>query len=223
LEFAAHYKAAQKIGGDLYDVFQIDEDRIGVAIADVSGKGISASILMAICQTHLRHMAQHSTSPSEVLSAINAEMQKSMRQDMFITIIYAIIDLKKNCLILSRAGHEMPLYFHTEGESPSVCQVRSTGMALGMVPPEIFDCTIQDTQICFEEGDALLLYTDGVTESTNGAGEEYSGARLESLFKSCGHESAQDIQQNIIQSVNRFSGNGSQGDDLTLITIKRRA
>lgn len=223
LEFAAHYKAAQKIGGDLYDVFPIDENRIGVAIADVSGKGISASILMAICQTHLRHLSKHNTSPASVLSAINAEMQKSMRQDMFITIVYAIIDVAENCLTLARAGHEMPFYFHSENGATTVSQVRSTGMALGMVPPEIFDVTIHDTQICFEEGDALLLYTDGVTECTNAEGEEYSGARLETLFKSCGKEAAQDIQHTIIQQVSRFSAEGSQGDDLTLITIKRRA
>lgn len=223
LEFAAHYKAAQKIGGDLYDVFPIDANRIGVAIADVSGKGISASILMAICQTHLRHLSKHSESPAAVLSAINREMQKSMRQDMFITIVYAIIDLKANCLTLARAGHELPFYFHCEGERMSVEQIRSTGMALGMVPPEIFNLTIEDTKICFEPGDALLLYTDGVTECINAKGEEFSGARLEALFKKCGVNSAQEIQQTIIQSVGQFSEKGNQGDDLTLITIKRRS
>jgi len=222
LEFAAHYKAAQKIGGDLYDIFPIDDHRIGVAIADVSGKGISASILMAICQTHLRHLAKRSTSPAAVLSAINAEMQKSMRQDMFITVIYAIIDLKENRLTMARAGHELPLYFHQEAGAPQVIQVRSTGMALGMVPPEIFDCTIQDTRICFEPGDAFLLYTDGVTECTDASGEEFSGNRLQDIFAKCGKESAQDIQQNIIQNVSRFSKEGTQSDDLTLITIKRR-
>ena len=102
-EFAAHYTAAQKVGGDLYDIFQIDEDRIGIAIADVSGKGISASILMAICQTNLRHVSRQEDKPSEVLKMINRHMQSSMRTDMFITIVYAIIDPEKETITFARA------------------------------------------------------------------------------------------------------------------------
>ena len=98
VEFAAHYTAAQKIGGDLYDVFKLEENKIGVAIADVSGKGIAASIVMAICQTNLHHLSRSNDSPANILKAINSEMHASMRRDMFITMIYAVIDVKNKSI-----------------------------------------------------------------------------------------------------------------------------
>jgi sigma-B regulation protein RsbU (phosphoserine phosphatase) len=221
LEFATHYTPAQKIGGDLYDVFAIDQNRIGVAIADVSGKGISASILMAICQTNLRHIAHQKDSPAEALRAINAEMQRSMRRDMFITIVYAIIDQAKQELTFARAGHELPLFYHRSSDGSShVEAVQSIGMALGMVPPDIFDITIKDKTVPFGKDDTLLLYTDGVTECVNASGEEYSGERLIQLLKEYGNSSAQTIVDQIMHSVQRFSCNEGQFDDLTVITIK---
>jgi sigma-B regulation protein RsbU (phosphoserine phosphatase) len=221
IEFAAHYTAAQKIGGDLYDVFAMDDNRIGVAIADVSGKGISASILMAICQTNLRHISQQFDSPAEVLRAINAQMQSTMRRDMFITIIYAIIDQAKQEITFARAGHELPFLYHRASDGTcSVETIQSQGMALGMVPPEIFDLTIKDKTVPFGKDDALILYTDGVTESVNSSGEEYSGERLMNALRTHGNGSAQSILNQLMNSVHRFSGDAGQPDDLTLITFK---
>lgn len=221
IEFAAHYIAAQKIGGDLYDVFSIGKSRIGIAIADVSGKGISASILMAICQTNLRHISRQTDSPSEALKAINQEMQSSMRPDMFITIVYAIIDQEKETITFARAGHELPLLYHCKDESgPHVETIRSQGMAIGMAPPEIFDKTIEDKTVPFGKNDALILYTDGVTESVNDVGEEYTGSRLMETLRAHGNGSAQFILDQIMESIKRFSGNAGQPDDFTLIAVK---
>ncbi|CAA6676690.1 Serine phosphatase RsbU, regulator of sigma subunit [Lentimonas sp. CC19] len=221
IEFSAHYTPAQKIGGDLYDVFAIDDNRIGVAIADVSGKGISASILMAICQTNLRHVSRQLDSPAEVLIEINSQMQSSMRRDMFITIVYAIIDQAKQEITFARAGHELPfVYRHASDGTESVEAVQSQGMALGMVPPEIFDLTIKDKTVPFGKDDALLLYTDGVTESVNASGDEYSGERLIETLKAHGNSNAQSILNHVMDSVHRFSGDEGQPDDLTLIAIK---
>lgn len=221
IEFAAHYTPAQKIGGDLYDVFAIDDNRIGIAIADVSGKGISASILMAICQTNLRHVSRQLDSPAEVLRAINAQMQSSMRRDMFITIVYAIIDQAKQEITFARAGHELPLLYRRASDGTcSVEAIRSEGMALGMVPPEIFDLTIQDRTVSFSKDVALLLYTDGVTESVNTSGDEYSGERLIETLQAHGDSNAQSILNHVMDSVHRFSGDEGQPDDLTLIAIK---
>ncbi|MGB0415385.1 MAG: PP2C family protein-serine/threonine phosphatase [Coraliomargarita sp.] len=223
IAFASHYTAAQHIGGDLYDVFALDEKTIGFAIADVSGKGISASLLMAICQTHLRHFAKADRSPAKVLSAINAAMEKTMQRDMFITMIYAVLDLETERLVLARAGHELPLFYdsHSDG-TLDVGPIQSPGMAIGMVPPEIFDTVIRDTEINFGDEDALLLYTDGVTESVNARGEEYSGDRLLDVFKTNGRDSAQGILDRVLESVNRFSQGAGQADDLTIISVKHR-
>jgi len=221
IEFAAQYAPAQKIGGDLYDIFSLDEHTIGMAVADVSGKGISASILMAICQTHLRHFAQQYRSPSKVLSAINQAMEPTMRRDMFITIVYAIIDLKTDIVTLARAGHEQPFFYDSQEDGPAIVEpVNSPGMAVGMVPPHLFDATIADTTITFGHNDALILYTDGVTESVNSSGEEFSGARLVEALNANGNNNAQNILDQILDNVRDFSGNAGQADDLTLIAIK---
>jgi sigma-B regulation protein RsbU (phosphoserine phosphatase) len=221
IAFASHYTPAQKVGGDLYDVFALDDQTIAVAIADVSGKGISASILMAICQTHLRHYAKQHRSPSKVLSLINSAMEHTMQRDMFITMVYAVIDLKTDKLTLARAGHELPfLYNKVTEEGPSIKTIQSPGMAVGMVPPAIFDSIISDTSINFGNNDALLLYTDGITESANTAGEEYGSERLTELFRIHGDKTAQEIIDLTLESVHRFSLGTGQADDLTLIAIK---
>ena len=219
--FASHYTAAQKIGGDLYDVFSLGEDAIGFAIADVSGKGISASLLMAICQTHLRHFAQAHRSPAEVLCAINDVMYTTMQRDMFITMIYAVLDLKTDKITLARAGHEPAFFYNSHAAGGvEVIPLQSPGMAIGMVEPELFDPVIADLSIPFRENDALLLYTDGVTESTDRNGEEFSGARLRQTLLQHGTSDAEAIIQQVLESVQRFSGGVGQHDDLTMIAVK---
>ncbi|MGB1127100.1 MAG: SpoIIE family protein phosphatase [Opitutales bacterium] len=221
IAFASHYTAAQKIGGDLYDVFSIDEKTIAFAIADVSGKGISASLLMAICQTHLRHFAKAHRSPAMVLRAINRAMETTMQRDMFITMIYAVLDLETEQLTLARAGHELPYFYdkHADG-TLDVKPIQSPGMAIGMVPPGLFDSVIEDTRVHFGDQDALLLYTDGVTETVNKSGEEFSGERLLSVLRANGKSSAQEIVDKVLENVNRFSEGTGQADDLTLIAVK---
>lgn len=221
IAFATHYKAAQKVGGDFYDVFSLDERRIAFAIADVSGKGISASILMAICQTHLRHYAQQHRSPSEVLSRINRAMEPTMQRDMFITMVYAVIDLDTEQLTLARAGHELPLFYdcHTKG-GLDVDPIQSPGMAVGMVSPEVFDSIIKDVSIHFGSNDALILYTDGITETTNADGEEYGSQRLLRVLEKHGDREAQVLIDKALESVERFSQGSGQFDDLTLIAVK---
>lgn len=221
IAFASHYTPAQKVGGDLYDIFSLDDKTIAFAIADVSGKGISASIIMAICQTHLRHFAHQYRSPSRVLSEINKAMEHTMQRDMFITMLYAVIDLETEQLTLARAGHELPLFYdqHTAGDL-DVGPIESPGMAVGMVPPEIFDSIIEDTSIHFGSNDSLLLYTDGITESTNSDGEEYGSERLLEVLKTFGDSDAQSIIDQTLESVGRFSHETGQVDDLTLIAVK---
>ncbi|TVP76061.1 MAG: GAF domain-containing protein [Puniceicoccaceae bacterium] len=221
IAFATHYKAAQKVGGDFYDVFSLDDQTIAFAIADVSGKGVSASILMAICQTHLRHFATQNRSPSKVLSAINTAMENHMQRDMFITMVYAVIDLKTEQLTLARAGHELPLFYdcHTAG-GLDVDPIQSPGMAVGMVPAEIFDSIIKDVSIHFGSNDALLLYTDGITESTDPSGEEYGSQRLLEVLRNHGEQDAQVLIEKTLESLERFAQGTGQFDDLTLIAVK---
>ncbi|MCH8474670.1 MAG: SpoIIE family protein phosphatase [Opitutales bacterium] len=222
LDIDALYSPAQKVGGDLYDIFSIDENRIGVAIADVSGKGIPASLLMTICRSNLRHYSRTLEDPAEVVQELNRAMAADMRHDMFITLVYAVVDMEKNTVELARCGHEMPLLAHPDNESGVwLCEpMKSEGMAIGMVTPELFDAVIQKTTIPFEKDSILVLFTDGVTEMTNQDGVEFSSGRLADVIKTLRTRSARELNQGIVESVDRFTGGATYQDDLTLVTLK---
>ncbi|MFW2479879.1 MAG: PP2C family protein-serine/threonine phosphatase [Lentimonas sp.] len=142
---------------------------------------------MAICQTHLRHFAKQHRSLSAVLKAINEAMHLSMQRDMFVSMVYAIIELDTEKLTLAGAGHELPFIYdpHRAGNH-DVEPIKSPGMAIGMVAPEIFDAVIKDTSVHFGDEAALLLYTDGVTEAVNLEGDEYSRERLVETLRANG-------------------------------------
>lgn len=217
------YLPAQQVGGDLFDVFDLKHGKIGIAIADVSGKGVPASLLMAMCQTHLRHCAERYDTPSLVLKEMNDRMTISTRQDMFVTLIYAIIDINKSQITFARAGHELPLLLK-EPEDLSkkhVEAVGSEGMALGMVPSKIFDKVIEDKTIPFKSGDLFVMYTDGVTEVTDMHGVEFSTERLCQVIEELADNSVADINTKILGRVERFAQDGHKGDDITLVTVKR--
>jgi sigma-B regulation protein RsbU (phosphoserine phosphatase) len=222
LDIDAFYRPAQKIGGDLYNVIKLDERRVGLAIADVSGKGVPASLLMTICQTNLRHFAQAYRSPSEVLKAMNREMSEEIRRDMFITIIYAIIDTANDTLTLARAGHELPLVCVPSGadSKPELAFIGSEGMALGMVPSEVFDYVIEDKTVPFKRGDIAVFYTDGVTEAADEEGAEFASKRLAESVRVLRERPARDINAGIVSTVERYTGQDKFADDLTLITVK---
>ena len=191
-----------------------------MVIGDVSGKGISAAILMAICQTKLRYIAMTKNTPSETLVEVNRELVNSMRMDMFITIIYAIIEKDASKITLARAGHERPLLYRAEDKSTT--EIMSPGMAVGMAGPEIFDNSIKDIEIAFARGDMFVTYTDGLTEATNASMEEFSSERLSNTVTNLGTRSASDMADEIISAVNKFTHRKSEfKDDLTLLAVKR--
>jgi sigma-B regulation protein RsbU (phosphoserine phosphatase) len=221
LQMASIYQPAQKVGGDLYDIFKIGEDRVGIAIADVSGKGIPASLLMAICQSNLRHFARHVDSPARVLSELNEVMLGEMRPEMFVTIIFAVIDTKSGQLIFARGGHELPIVIRSgeNGDARSEF-IESDGIALGMVPCEIFDLAVTDTTVPFEKGDILALYTDGVTEVVNSNGTEFGNVRLAEVVRTLRSRAPGDLVNGILDRISLFAGEAGQNDDFTVVIAK---
>jgi len=224
LDIHAFYRPAQKIGGDLYDVFRLNQNQVGFAIADVSGKGIPASLLMAICQTNLRHFARQNNSPRDVLRNMNEEMMPGIRHDMFITLIYAVVDSEQNTLTFARAGHERLLMIHggseTNGSATSEL-LSADGMALGMVPGELFDETLEERTVPFRKGDIAVFFTDGITEALNREGSEFSNERLAETARLLHAESASGLSRGILSTVERHTGSSRMIDDLTLICVKR--
>lgn len=221
LEFAVKYLPQQLIGGDFYDFFKLPHGKIGVVIGDVSGKGIPAAILMALCQTKLRYIAMSGKSPAQTLCLLNSEMVHAMRSDMFITIIYLVIDPKSGEARFARAGHEPPLLACADSDEAAQ-PLKSSGMALGMVSEELFDEVMEDASFKMNSGDVLVLYTDGLTEAANPEGGEFTAKKLAQTISTLRSRNANDLNDEIIKSVEAFMGPGNKyGDDLTLLTVKK--
>ncbi|MGH7944305.1 MAG: PP2C family protein-serine/threonine phosphatase, partial [Opitutaceae bacterium] len=223
LDLDARYTPAQRVGGDLYDFFLLPDARLGLAVADVSGKGIPASLLMAICRTNLRQIATRHTSPSRVLAELNQTLAVDIQAGLYVTMIYAIINVATDEVTLARAGHELPLFVRRDPVHGIARGdfVGSEGMALGLVPDEIFTPTIEDRTERFRAGDVLVLYTDGLTEAPNEEEKEFSGARLADVVRTERARTSREINETILETIRGFTGEAAQRDDFTLVTVKR--
>jgi sigma-B regulation protein RsbU (phosphoserine phosphatase) len=223
LDLDARYDPAQKVGGDLYDLLPLSPTRLGIVVADVSGKGIPASLLMAICRTHLRQIAPRHDSPARALAELNRVLATDIHSGLYVTLLYAVIDVELNTVTFARAGHELPLIVRRDPASgvhrPEF--VNAEGMAVGMVPDALFSAVIADHTEPFERGDILVLYTDGITEAPNEDEKEFSGGRLADVVCARHAQPAREINSRILESVQRFTGDVPQRDDLTLVTVKR--
>ena len=223
LDIDLTYIPAQRVGGDLYDLIELPGGRLGVAIADVSGKGIPASLLMTACRSSLRQIAPKHNSPANTLAELNRAMLGDVQQGMFITVTYGIIDPLDQVLRYARAGHELPLIARAS-EAKDVAQaefLEGEGLPVGMVSEQIFNAYIEDRETPFKRGDLLLLYTDGITEAPNDQDREFSGPRLADLMLNNRHKTAECINSAIIEALVEFTGDRPQRDDYTLVTIKR--
>lgn len=223
LDIDARYQAAQKVSGDFYDLFSLSPTRSGVVVGDVAGKGIPASLLMSICRTNLRQIASRHNSPAAALMELNRALAQDVEQGTFITVVYAIIDVVRDEVTFARAGHELPLIVRASNVSAhgSGEFVRSEGMPLGLVPDELFSAVIEDRTESFRPGDLFVLYTDGLTESPNRDQKEFAGPRLADAVTALRKRGAREINDGILESVQRFTGEAAQRDDLTLVTVRR--
>jgi sigma-B regulation protein RsbU (phosphoserine phosphatase) len=219
----ARYIPAQKVGGDFYDLFALSNTRLGVAVADVSGKGIPASLLMAICRTNLRQIAPRFESPARVLTELNRVLSGDLRQQLYITVVYAVIDTVENEVVFARAGHELPLFARFDPVAGQFTSsfVGAEGMPLGMVEPSLFESVIADRREPLRPGEVCVLYTDGLTEAPNEEGQEFSGTRLGDNVRNLHSGNAHQINDGLLDAVQRFSAGTAQRDDITLVTVKR--
>jgi phosphoserine phosphatase RsbU/P len=206
------------VGGDYYDCVQINEDHWGVAIADVSGKGVSGALIMAMCRSALRAKAIGNTSPAHVLKQVNRVIHPDMREDMFISMIYGVINIRTREFTFCRAGHE-PLLIHRHNQLEKEI-LTPRGMALGIDNGEVFDSLLEQQKVTLNHGDVVVLYTDGITEALDESGQEFGRRQLVDAIHACADQSAGEIAANIEQRVRRFVGNQPSHDDMTLLVLR---
>jgi sigma-B regulation protein RsbU (phosphoserine phosphatase) len=219
-EIAAGYQAARIVSGDYYDYLRVDEDRYGIAIGDVSGKGIAASLIMAMCRSNLRSRAADNLSPASVLHAVNRSIFPDIKEDMFVSLLYLILERGSNEVTLARAGHEPPVLFRQA--TKTIEMIEPPGLAAGIDEGPVFKRSVKDFRFRMESGDILLLYTDGLIESEAKDGDEFGSDRLcEAVKKYCAL-SSEDLVSTIRSDVAEFSAGMAQTDDITLIAIEKR-
>lgn len=219
-ELAAVNQPAQRVSGDYYDFLQIDEDHLGIVIADVSGKGVPASLIMAMCRTVMRTQATDSHSAAAVLRKVNRLLFPDIREDMFITMAYMILDLKNNTLNIAKAGHDAPLI--CRGGGRAVEAIQSPGMALGIDSGEVFDNVLKDVVVPLEPRDTILVYTDGISEATDPDGQEFGRDLIKSTMLQGAPSGVQQVVDDLLKRVATFSAGTPQNDDITLVVLQKK-
>jgi phosphoserine phosphatase RsbU/P len=211
---------ARQVSGDYFDYIKVDDERLGVAIADVSGKGVPASLIMAICRSVLRSQAAQNPSPADVLQKVNRQLYPDIKEDMFISMAYLVLDHGHNGTVtLARAGHDAPLLYKRSEQS--VTPLKPPGMVLGIDSGSVFDRLTNEVAVPLERNDCLVLYTDGVTEAIDGEGNEFGLERMIESVRASATNSAAAIVTRLIEEVRSFVGARPQNDDVTLIAIRK--
>jgi len=214
LELAAAMQTAQLLGGDYYDFFQISENVVDVVIADVSGHGAAASLLMPSLAVALRLRARELRGPAAIIKDLDTVLKQITSAATFVTMFYGRFDQGSRTLQYANGGHNPPLLVRTRtGESLTL---KEAGPILGILNQTQY----ADTVVALDQGDILTLFTDGVTEQENEAGDEFSLSRLEQVIVSQETESAADLVARVTQAVSAFAGAKEQADDLTLVVVK---
>ncbi|MGZ5024113.1 MAG: GAF domain-containing SpoIIE family protein phosphatase [Chthoniobacterales bacterium] len=210
---------ASQVSGDYFDYITVDEERLGVAIADVSGKGVPASLIMAICRSVQRSQAPGSSSPSEVLKKVNRQLYPDIKEDMFISMAYLILDHVRATVTLSRAGHDAPLLYRSA--TRELTPLKPPGLVLGIDSGSVFDRISADVAVPLEKDDCLILYTDGVTEALDAEGDEFGLDRMMHSVKASAEEGPKAVISRLLEDVRSFIGAAPQHDDITLIVIRK--
>ncbi|HEY0257857.1 MAG TPA: GAF domain-containing SpoIIE family protein phosphatase, partial [Candidatus Methylacidiphilales bacterium] len=211
---------AQQVSGDYFDFIQVDSEHWGVAVADVSGKGVPAAIIMAICRSVLRSKAPGKMSPAQVLREVNRQLYPDIREDMFITMLYLIMD-PSGVVTFARAGHEAAICCRDHFRQ--IEALDAPGIALGIDAGDIFDEVIKDVTMPLAPLDTLVIYTDGINEALDEEGNEFGREQLKAVLRSAGPQSVDFLVKTIVERVQSFSSGHPQNDDITLAAVQRSA
>ncbi len=210
-----HMEPARAVGGDFFDVMPLENGRIGLAIADVSDKGVPASLFMMSTRTLLKGASVGLGEPREVMGEVNDLLNDDNEAAMFVTVFYATYDPASGAFTYANGGHNSPLLVRDDGSSELL--PLTDGLALGVMPGYHYG----QHSITIEPGSTLVLYTDGVTEAMNEAKEEFGVERLQAIFAGAPPGDSGASSQAVFDAVHAFAGDTPQSDDVTCLTLSR--
>lgn len=214
------YQGAKAVSGDYFDFIPLGNGLWGFIIADVSGKGIPGSMVMAVTRTVVRLVAPNRQAKAEeTLKDTNRLIARQIKRGMFVTSFYAVLDERTGQLTYSSAGHNPMVVYRAKTRSYEL--VTTKGIALGFNEGPVFDRTIQQGQAQLEHGDVLVLYTDGFTEAMNGKNEEFGDEPFYNLIAANGHLEPPALVEAVVGGIAKHRGDAEQSDDLTILTVRR--
>lgn len=220
VEIESLSQASTHLGGDYYDVLPVDGRHWGFVIADVAGKGPAAALMMAACRATLRLCATGETSAAAVVSRVNRALHADMPRGMFISLFYGILNLDTNKFSYVRAGHEPAVLLRSGGAEPEL--LSAGGLALGFDEGPVFDAMLEEATLELRSGDLLALYTDGITEAANAAGEEFGRDRMVATFTGQENTPLARVVEKLNRYLRQFSTLAERNDDRTLLLIRPR-
>ena len=204
---------AREVGGDFFDIMILEEGRIGIAVADVSGKGVPAALFMMSCRTLLKGAAIGTAHPGAVLKEVNQILQADNEAMMFVTLFYAIFDPESGEMVYANGGHNPPIIVKADGSSSEIPV--ASGIALGIMP----DMDFAEDALRISPGESVVFYTDGVTEAENAKAELFDVERLQMVFDGSPTKDAKEANKAVFEAVSAFAGETPQSDDITCITL----
>ncbi|MCP3689169.1 MAG: SpoIIE family protein phosphatase [Gammaproteobacteria bacterium] len=214
IDIHAHLVAAKEVGGDLYDVFALDADRLCLVVGDVSDKGVPAALFMAMAKTLIRSSAEQGFEPNKILEQVNNQLFRDNEECMFVTLFLAVFDRRSDLVRYANGGHNPPCRISADGTVSWLPM--EPGLALGLV--ENVDYTLQSSIL--ERGEGLFAYTDGVTEAMNLESEQFGEDRLEQFLLENASLKAAVLNKKLIEAVGQFAGGAQQSDDITVLLIR---
>lgn len=205
---------AKEVGGDFYDFFTLGEDRIGVAIGDVSGKGIPAALFMMACRTLLRSRALEGGAPDKCLGYVNDLLSEDNENCTFVTLFYGVLDTGTGVFEFCNGGHNPPRVVHKDGQVGALPTTRD--LALGVLPGHTFN----HDSLQLDGDDVLFFYTDGVTEAEGPGSEEFGEERLDTLLAKIDQADCEQVTSLVLDHVREFAGENPQSDDITCVALR---
>lgn len=205
---------AKEVGGDFYDFFMLDDDHLGLVIADVSGKGVPAALFMMMSKILVGNYATMGGSPAEVLEAVNAQICKNNEEDMFVTVWFGILTISTGKVIAANAGHEYPILQGSDGRFELFKDKH------GFVVGGMEGLKYKNYEFTLEKGSTLFVYTDGVAEATNAQDELFGTDRMLEVLNRSQKASPEELLRNMKKGVDEFVGDAPQFDDLTMLAVK---
>lgn len=215
-DMKAHYRSAKEIGGDYYDFIPIDHENLGIVVADVSGKGVPAGMIMTMARTTLRLLARGNPSARDTMIKVNKFMSRDIKNVMFLTVLYMVLNIRTTTLQVANCGHN-PLILWRDN---NYRLVNPQGIAVGLDLGPIFERTIKQDLIQVQPGDRVVIYTDGVVECMNTRQEEFGEEAFLDIVSKHANETSAEFLNILVNALSEHQGRAKQHDDITVVTFK---